>query len=80
MFFTANGYNFKCRLVASIPLTYTLYGNSGPWGTWSAWKECPKGTAVCGLKTRVEEDGGRDHTALNDAIFYCCTLPAECSH
>jgi hypothetical protein len=45
------------------------------WGTWSEWKYCPSGSAICGIRTRVEGSrGSSDDTALNGAEFACCSL------
>ena len=61
-----------------------LEGRGDPWGEWSSWVVCPKGTAVCGLKNLVEGDCYKhdghdvkdcDDTAHNAVIFYCCDLP-----
>jgi PKD repeat protein len=46
------------------------------WGEWKERLTCPTGTAICGIKTKVEgSQGGGDDTALNDAEFACCWLP-----
>jgi hypothetical protein len=51
------------------PQTYTS------WGTWRGFVGCPPGTAVCGMKTRVESKlGGGDDTALNGVQFACCNF------
>ena len=46
------------------------------WGSseLSSWSStCPSGTAVCALKTQVEDDQGPgDDGALTDAKLYCC--------
>ena len=54
-----------------------LNGDGHNWGTKSAWTDCPSGTAICGIKTKVEgfQLGGGDDTGLNQAEFYCCNLP-----
>merc|ERR1711976_910539 len=54
----------------------TLSGNGMFWGEWTDWKYCPTGTAVCGMKTKVQEYSGAftDDTALNEIIIYCCDL------
>merc|ERR1711971_1505922 len=54
----------------------TLSGNGMFWGEWTDWKYCPTGTAVCGLKTKVQEYSGSftDDTAPNEIILYCCDL------
>ena len=50
------------------------------WGSWTAWKECPQGTAICGMRTMVERKHGPayDDTALNSAEFFCCDIPSKC--
>ncbi|KAL4235343.1 Vitelline membrane outer layer protein 1 [Mactra antiquata] len=71
---------FKCRGLSSCnKYEYEIvqspgHGICGSWSSWSA--SCPTGSAVCGIKTRVETNRGcyRDDTGLNDAIFYCCDL------
>lgn len=48
------------------------------WGTWQTPVECPAGSAICGMRTRVEaSQGNRDDTALNGMELACCTLPPE---
>ena len=48
------------------------------WGDWSQWKQCPKGSFICGIKTRVEAPLGggmsKDDTGLNDIQHKCCRL------
>ena len=50
----------------------------------SSWSStCPPGTAVCALKTKVEDDqgavwsGGDDDGAVTDAKLYCCNYRAD---
>ena len=51
------------------PTTYTS------WGTWRGFAGCPPGTAVCGMKTKVEAKvGSQDDTALNGVQFACCAF------
>ena len=46
------------------------------WGNWTSPVACPAGTAICGLRTRVEgRQGSGDDTALNGVQFACCTHP-----
>ena len=57
--------------------------------TWSSselssWSStCPPGTAVCALKTKVEDDqgagwsGGDDDRAVTDAKLYCCNCRVD---
>ncbi|KAL4230723.1 Vitelline membrane outer layer protein 1 [Mactra antiquata] len=74
----ANYAAFKCRnLHSSNAKEYEIVKSPGKglWGTWGSWSSsCPKESAICGIKTRVEAPQGflRDDSALNDAIFYCC--------
>ena len=54
-----------------------VWGSGTPWGEWNL-SECPKGSVICGLKTRVEgRQKGGDDTGLNEAEFYCCTAPTR---
>jgi len=42
-------------------------------GVWSSWANCPSGSRVCGLKTRVEAPHlTEDDTALTDVFLHCC--------
>eukprot|EP00092_Neocalanus_flemingeri_P004401 GFUD01004734.1.p1 GENE.GFUD01004734.1~~GFUD01004734.1.p1 ORF type:complete len:1003 (-),score=126.99 GFUD01004734.1:84-3092(-) len=48
---------------------------SGHWGSWGVGPVCPSGSAVYGIKTRVEGTQGKgDDSVLNDAIFYCAKI------
>ena len=48
------------------------YDHDGQWGSWSS--DCPSGTAVCGIVTKVEPEqpSFTDDTALTDLKLYCC--------
>lgn len=42
------------------------------WGHWTNKKTCPTGSAVMGIKTKVEgSQGSQDDTALNGVRLYC---------
>ncbi|XP_052271326.1 vitelline membrane outer layer protein 1-like isoform X2 [Dreissena polymorpha] len=75
---TAAGWvKFKCTNMAddSVQDLNKDPGQSfvGAWGGWSSF--CSRGSAICGLKTRIESNqGSGDDTALNDVIFYCCSV------
>lgn len=46
----------------------------------SGWGDaCPTGMAVCGIRTKVQEEQGPigDDTALNDIVMACCTKSDE---
>eukprot|EP00727_Mastigamoeba_balamuthi_P012573 m51a1_g7939 hypothetical protein (372) ;mRNA; f:89401-105309 len=45
------------------------------WGDWSKWYDCPAGTAVTGIRTRVEIPQGKgDDTALNAIHLLCSAI------
>jgi hypothetical protein len=46
------------------------------WGSFSQFRQCPAGSAVCGINTGVEPDrgSGGDDTSLNSAAIHCCTF------
>ncbi|XP_071533345.1 vitelline membrane outer layer protein 1-like [Panulirus ornatus] len=55
-----------------------IEASGNKWGRWLGPSRCWKGTAICGIMTRVQENQGtfNDDTALNDVRFLCCKLPA----
>ena len=67
----ATNYNFRCRGLIFKSATHQIDGDGHNWGTRSAWTECPSGTAICGIKTKVEpfQKGGGDDTGLDQAEF-----------
>ncbi|XP_052068554.1 vitelline membrane outer layer protein 1 homolog [Mytilus californianus] len=69
----ANYFRFRCRRFNG-GATHRI-GTKGLWGKFGAWSQtCPRGSAVCGLKVKIERPQGKgDDTALNNAKFYCCT-------
>ena len=62
---------YKCRNIETWAETNDLKVSAEEWGSWSRWKECPRGEFICGINTRVESPGG-DDTALNDIEHQCC--------
>ncbi|KAK3856844.1 hypothetical protein Pcinc_036874 [Petrolisthes cinctipes] len=54
----------------------SLEGGGICWGALSVWHTCPPDFAICGLKTRVEQNAGLmgDNSALNNVIMYCCKV------
>jgi len=61
-----------------------LLGNSGislgdkaGFYSLSDWEECPAGTAVCGIRTRVQEGETDDVSNLGqtEVILHCCQIP-----
>ena len=73
-------FTFRCHGPGLTGTYYTdLVGfglNMGTWGSWSA--ECPPGSAICSLQTRVENCSTTgDCTAIDDAKFVCCDF---CEH
>jgi len=67
---SANRLSGACRNGTALnPPSNTAFG------TWRGWVSCPAGTAVCGMKTRVEgSQGVGDDTSLNGVQLECCTL------
>eukprot|EP00727_Mastigamoeba_balamuthi_P004796 m51a1_g14314 hypothetical protein (716) ;mRNA; r:1829-4875 len=66
----ANALRVRCRNRAGQELAETEYHTMTSWGEWSQWYSCPAGTAVTGIRTRVEE-AGSDATALNAIRLRC---------
>ena len=62
---------YRCRDIETWQHTKDMKVDASEWGTWSRWKECPRGEFICGIETKVEDPGG-DDTALNDIIHQCC--------
>ncbi|XP_028512726.1 vitelline membrane outer layer protein 1 [Exaiptasia diaphana] len=64
----ANKFQFTCKDGTK------LKGVGGPHGEWGNQVNCPSNSAICGIKTQVENyQKYGDNTALNGAIFYCCS-------
>ena len=62
----------ECESITSVP-EGTERKNWPMWGNWGRWQQCPKGTFICGIRTRVEPDQkSGDDTALNDIKHMCC--------
>lgn len=50
-------------------------GGISEWGSWSSYQQCPSGSAICGLQTRVyPKTKGEDNVALCDVKMFCCYL------
>ena len=62
---------YRCRDAENWGRTEDMKVEANEWGTWSRWKECPRGQFICGIETRVEDPDG-DDTALNDIKHTCC--------
>jgi hypothetical protein len=67
----ANDVNFRCSNGTELSA-----GNGTLWGDWSEYKECPAGSAVCGLSIKLEEKKGKDgdDTAMNGLKVRCCAV------
>ncbi len=63
---------YKCRSFETWEeVAADMKGQGMEKGTWSRFKECPRGEFICGINTRVE-DPNTDDTALNDIRHLCC--------
>ncbi|KAK3867737.1 hypothetical protein Pcinc_026830 [Petrolisthes cinctipes] len=53
-----------------------LNGGGEKWGSWGKWKRCPRGSAICGITTNVQEPQGPlvDDLALVTLRMDCCSL------
>jgi hypothetical protein len=65
----ANDVNFRCSNGTELNA-----GNGTPWGDWTQYKECPAGSAVCGLSIKLQDKRGKDadDTAMNGLRLRCC--------
>ena len=76
----ANFMQIRCRAFEASDEGYAMYPGTGYgyWGSYGNWSEsCVPGTAVCGIRTRIERPqggGNADDTTLNDLELYCCGL------
>jgi hypothetical protein len=61
----------SCKQFSGFP--YDVQANTS-WGAWTGLVNCPTGTQVCGIKTRVlgSQGSGVDDSALNGVDFACC--------
>ncbi|XP_060936562.1 vitelline membrane outer layer protein 1 homolog isoform X2 [Limanda limanda] len=51
---------------------HVLQGTGMNWGEYGYWsQDCGKG-GICGIETRMVENGGYDESSLNDVRFRCC--------
>ena len=62
---------YRCRDAESWRQVKDMKVEAIELGTWSRWKECPRGEFICGIETSVEDPDG-DDTTLNDIIHTCC--------
>ena len=65
---------FRCRDLQNTTAEYEIVtppgiGHTGDWLSWS--NTCPPGEAVCGIRTRIEDDKS-DCQGLVDVILICC--------
>ena len=62
---------YRCRDAQRWKKVKDMKVEANEWGTWSRWKECPRGEYICGIETKVENPAW-DNTALNDIKHTCC--------
>jgi uncharacterized membrane protein (UPF0136 family) len=64
----SNDVNMKCSNGTELSA-----GNGTTWGEWSQYKECPAGSAVCGVSIKLEEKKGKgDDVAMTGLRLRCC--------
>ena len=70
----SNSVKFRCRGPGLSGVMYREVegagGSQGSWGSWSS--ECPSGSAICSIKTRLSPCCSADDTSINDSTFDCC--------
>ena len=70
-----NGLEVKCRGpgLHGTSIQKIQQTSEYPESTWTSWSgSCPAGTAVCALKTRVEQEYIGDDAAVTGLKFFCC--------
>jgi len=74
-----NGIRVKCRGPGLIGMSYETieekgtYWSTSRWGSWS--QECPLGTAVCAIQTKLESSQGwGDDASIADVKMFCCYM------
>lgn len=66
----SNDVNMKCSNGTELNA-----GNGTTWGEWSQYRECPVGSAVCGVSIKIEEKKGKgDDVAMTGLRLRCCAL------
>eukprot|EP00727_Mastigamoeba_balamuthi_P010587 m51a1_g6150 hypothetical protein (533) ;mRNA; f:299154-301044 len=70
-----NAIKVRCRNRAGLEVLVDVSHTKTSWGEWSKWYSCPAGTAVTGIRTRVEpRQGDGDDTALNAIRLRCSAI------
>ena len=57
-------------------MTLVLSPGDGHWGTWTEWKNCPRGSYATAMRLRFERSQGksRDDSGLNAVHLRCDSL------
>eukprot|EP00727_Mastigamoeba_balamuthi_P010593 m51a1_g6156 hypothetical protein (478) ;mRNA; r:316673-318476 len=67
-----NAIKVLCRDRRGSEVLWDVSHSKTSWGEWSKWYSCPEGTAVTGIRTRLEPKQGKgDDTALNAVRLRC---------
>lgn len=67
---------FRCRTYdggKETKLSHPFVDHEDRWGVWTGYSgSCQNGSAICGIKTKVDYRNGYGRVGLIDAHFFCC--------
>jgi len=72
----AGAVNLKLACLNYDTTNTDIMGFDLHWGEWTDCQECTVNTAVCGMRTQIENDQrGSDDTTLDNVKLACCKVP-----